>query len=86
MNNEIKVNTFENMPKLREIEIETYKDLSQLPMYTITRSGKFYNKQEQLVAVADIKDYALLFPVTSAQKSYIFIEKCTINNKKGVLP
>lgn len=84
MNNEIKVNTFENMPKLREIEVETYKDLSQLPMYTITRSGKFYNKQEQLVAVADIKDYALLFPVTSAQKSYIFIEKCTINNKKGV--
>lgn len=84
MNNEIKVNTFENMPKLREIEVETYKDLSQLPMYTITRSGKFYNKQEQLVAVADIKDYALLFPVTSAYKSYIFIEKCTINNKKGV--
>lgn len=84
MNNEIKVNTFENMPKLREIEIETYKDLSQLPMYTITRAGKFYNKQEQLVAVADIKDYALLFFVTSAQKSYIFIEKCTINNKKGV--
>lgn len=83
MNNEIKVNTFENMPKLREIEVETYKDLRQLPMYTITQSGKSYNKQEQLV-LEDFKDYALLFPVTSAYKRYIFIEKCTINNKKGV--
>lgn len=83
MNNEIKVNTFNNMLNLREVEVETHEQLCQLPMYTITPARKIYDKQEQLV-LEDFKDYALLFPVSNAYKNYIFIEKCTINNKPGV--
>lgn len=81
MNNEIKVNTLKS--PLREVEVETHEQLCQLPMYTITPAGKIYDKQEQLV-LEDFKDYALLFPVSNAYKNYIFIEKCTINNKQGV--
>lgn len=81
MNNEIKVNTLKS--PLREVEIETHEQLCQLPMYTVTPAGNIYDKQEQLV-LEDFKDYALLFPVSNAYKSYIFIEKCTINNKQGV--
>ena len=83
MNNDIKVNTFKNMPNLREIEVETFEELKQLPMYVVTKAGHCYNKQEQLV-LEDFKEYALLFPITNSWKNYIFIEKCTINNKKGV--
>lgn len=83
MNKEIKVNTFNNMPNLREVEVETHEQLCQLPMYTVTPAGKIYDKQGQLV-LEDFKDYALLFPIKNASKNYIFIEKCTINNKKGV--
>lgn len=81
MNNEIKVNTLKS--PLREVEVETHEELCQLPMYTVTPAGKIYDKQGQLV-LEDFKDYALLFPVSNAYKSYIFIEKCSINNKKGV--
>lgn len=81
MNNEIKVNTLKS--PLREVEVETHEQLCQLPMYTITPAGKIYDKQEQLI-LEDFKDYALLFPVSNAYKNYIFIEKCTINNKQGV--